>query len=365
MITLNLTATTAEEKVLKEYLEQNVSEILAEKINNGVPVEKDGKQLISRKTLAGFMKFATEEAKKQAENGATSACVHSDVVFGWAIHYFEEDSILGTLYNEDGTEYKAPKPAPKPKKTATTTATDTNIAAPTVSAPAPKKDNPTGQLTMFDFMDEPETPAEDVEAPADEAVEDTAVDAVVEVTEQSTEVVPDEVEQEPVIEEPPPEKSKILPLYEKYQHYQQEFPNTVVAMRVGDFFEIFGEAAVTVAKELEMTLTSRDCGLSERVPMIGYPFHVADTYREKIRAFANIAVIDSEQMNFYPKIEPVQPEPVAVLPDNYAIIEETGEVVELPTAKEAKDPQGEDPYADMDLMYKIYMLLDQKIDIVK
>ncbi len=359
MITLNLTATTTEEKVLKEYLEQNVSEILADKINNGVPVEKDGKQLISRKTLAGFMKFATEEARKQAENGATSACVHSNVVFGWAIHYFEEDSILGTLYNEDGTEYKAPKPTPKAKKAAAST---TSTDAPTVvSAPAPKKQEPTGQLTMFDFMDE----STEDETTADEAVEDTPVDAVVEVAEQPVEVVSEDDEEEPVVEETPPEKLKILPLYEKYQHYQQEFPNTVVAMRVGDFFEIFGEAAVTVAKELSMTLTSRDCGLSERVPMIGYPFHVADTYREKIRAFANIAVIDGEQMNFYPKIEPVQPEPVAVLPDNYAIIEETGEVVELPVAEETKAPQNEEYYADMDLMYKIYILLDQKIDIVK
>ena len=354
MITLNLTATTTEEKVLKEYLEENVSEILADKINNGVPVEKDGKQLISRKTLAGFMKFATEEARKQAENGATSACVHSDVVFGWAIHYFEEDSILGTLYNEDGTEYKAPKSAPKPKKAATS---PTSTDAPTVvSAPASKKQEPTGQLTMFDFMDEP---TED-ETTADEAVEDTAVDAVVEVAEQPVEIVSDEIEKEPVAEETPPEKPKISPLYETYMRCQAEFPNTVVAMRVGDFFEIFGEAAATVAKELSMTLTSRDCGLSERVPMIGYPYHTADTYREKIRAFANIAVIDGEQMNFYPKIEAE-----ISLPPNYAIIEETGEVVELPVAEETKEPQNEEYYADMDLMYKIYMLLDQKIDIVK
>ena len=280
--------------------------------------------------------------------------MHSDVIFGWAIHYFEEDSILGTLYNEDGTEYKAPKPAPKPKKAAAST---TSTDAPTVvSAPAPKKQEPTGQLTMFDFMDEP---TED-ETATDEAVEDTAVDAAVEVSEQSVEVAFEDDEEELVIEETPPEKPKILPLYEKYLHHQAEFPNTVVAMRVGDFFEIFGDEAVTVAKELSMTLTSRDCGLSERIPMIGYPFHVADTYREKIRAFANIAVIDGEQMNFYPKIEAE-----ISLPPNYAIIEETGEVVELPTAEESKEPQGEDPYADMDLMYKIYMLLDQKIDIVK
>ena len=92
-MTLHLTATTIEEKALKEYLEQTVSEVLAEKINNGVPVEKDGKKLISKKTLASFMKYATEEAQKQAAKGATWACLHSDTVFGWAVHYFEEDSI--------------------------------------------------------------------------------------------------------------------------------------------------------------------------------------------------------------------------------------------------------------------------------
>ena len=213
-----------------------------------------------------------------------------------------------------------------------------------------------GQLTMFDFMDEPETSIEVAETPTDEAVEDTAA----EVTELPAEVVLEDNEEEPITEKTPPEKSKILPLYEKYQHYREEFPNTVVAMRVGDFFEIFGEAAVTVAKELEMTLTSRDCGLPDRVPMIGYPFHKADIYRDKIRAFANVAVIDGDSKNFYPKHEHTLP-----IEANYMIIEETGEVIEIaPTAELENEAQG-DPYFDMDLVYKLYMLLDQKIDIVK
>lgn len=54
------------------------------------------------------MKYATEEAKKLAEKGATSAMVEDRVVFGWLIHYFEESDIIGILYNEDGTEYKKP-----------------------------------------------------------------------------------------------------------------------------------------------------------------------------------------------------------------------------------------------------------------
>ena len=198
-MTLHLTATTTEEKVLKEYLEQNASEVLADKINNGVPVEKDGKKLISKKTLAGFMKYATDEARKQAAKGATSACLHSDIVFGWAIHYFEEDSILGTLYNEDGTEYKAPKPAPKvtPKPSAT-------AKAPAV--PAPKPQPKAGQMSMFDLFDEPET--ETVETTETDGCdeEEVALDIAVEAPGSPSKDEKTAVEQVPAIEAKEPEK---------------------------------------------------------------------------------------------------------------------------------------------------------------
>ena len=200
-MTLNLTATTTEEKVLKEYLEQNASEALAEKINNGVPVEKDGNNLMSRKTLAGFMKYATEEARKQAAKGATSACLHSDIVFGWAIHYFEEDSILGTLYNEDGTEYKTAKPATKILPLPSTTATDT----PTAPAPKPKA----GQMSMFDLFDEPETEVEDTTETDECDEEEVALDIAVEAPESPVEDEEPEVEQVPTVEAKEPEKPLI------------------------------------------------------------------------------------------------------------------------------------------------------------
>ena len=202
-MTLHLTATTTEEKVLKEYLEQNASEVLADKINNGVPVEKDGKKLISKKTLAGFLKYATEEARKQAAKGATCACLHSDIVFGWAIHYFEEDSILGLLYNEDGTEYKAAKPATKILPLPSTTATDT----PTTPAPKPKE----GQMSMFDLFDELETEAE--AKPTEEAGEyndeEVAFDTAVEAPESPVEGAEPEVVQVPTVEAKEPEKPLI------------------------------------------------------------------------------------------------------------------------------------------------------------
>ena len=89
---LNLEAKTKEQQRIKAYLEENASDILAGKINNGVLIKKDGKILLNRKTLDGFMSFATEEARKQAEKGARYAMVEDDVVFGWAVHYFEEET---------------------------------------------------------------------------------------------------------------------------------------------------------------------------------------------------------------------------------------------------------------------------------
>ena len=134
---LNLKATTKEQQRIKAYLEENASEILADKINNGVYVQKDDKTLLNKKTLDGFMKFACDEAKKQAEKGASCACIDDDVVFGWAVHYFEEDSVEGTLYSENGAEYRPEKVVRQ-------------SPAPSVSRP-PKEKAP--QMSLFDMLD--------------------------------------------------------------------------------------------------------------------------------------------------------------------------------------------------------------------
>lgn len=134
---LNLEATTKEQELIKQYLEENVSETLANKINNGVKITKDNKTLINKKDLDGFMNYANQEARKLAKKGSNCACIEDKVVYGWAIHYFEEDEIIGNLYNEDGTEYKV-----EIKKTTT----------PKVeSKPEPKKPEKQ-QATLFDLM---------------------------------------------------------------------------------------------------------------------------------------------------------------------------------------------------------------------
>ena len=105
MIKLNLKTDNHEQELIKEYLENNVSELIANKINNGVKITKDDKELISKKDLNGFMKYASNEAKKLAEQGANCACIEDKIVYGWAMHYFEEDTIEGKLFNLDGSEY--------------------------------------------------------------------------------------------------------------------------------------------------------------------------------------------------------------------------------------------------------------------
>ena len=169
MVTLNLTAVGAEQELIKKYLAENASDSLADKINNGVRIEKDGKTLINKKTFDGFMKYANEEARKLAAKGAASACVEDKVVYGWAIHYFEEDSIEGTLYNEDGAEYKPPKPV-KAKQTVST-----SILNKTTTIP-PKE--PAGQLSLFDFTDNAEFSCED----------DNAIEEIEETTNEIKEI---------------------------------------------------------------------------------------------------------------------------------------------------------------------------------
>ena len=189
---LNLQAVTKEEQKVKAYLEANASEVLAEKINNGVRIQKDGKMLLNKKTLAGFLKFACDEAKKQAEKGAQSACIDDDTVYGWAVHYFEEDSIEGTLYNEDGTEYKAPMPKTKPVQT-----------KPTPPMPKPKP-QPKPQMSMFDLLDaKPEESV--VEEPDDEPTDEDYVEAAEQLAEEAAfQADPEtgEVIARPVVREP-------------------------------------------------------------------------------------------------------------------------------------------------------------------
>ena len=259
---LNLTAKTKEEQKVKAYLEANASSSLAEKINNGVKIQKDGKTLLNKKTLSGFMKFACDEAKKQAEKGAQSACIDDDIVYGWAVHYFEEDSIEGTLCNEDGTEYKM-----QPSVTA---------KAPAVKY-APPKPQPKPQLSMFDLLEN--TNNSGIPA-AQSQDEDEDIPEIEEDDEPLQETIEPEIKQVIKAAEER-QRAEGSPIYKTYMSIQNKYPDCNIAYRLGDFYEVFGENAKILADKLDLTLTSRDCGLESRVPMVGFPYHIAEAYVTK------------------------------------------------------------------------------------
>ena len=71
----------------------------------------------------------------------------------------------------------------------------------------------------------------------------------------------------------------LSPMMEHYLQTKDKYKDCVLFYRLGDFYEMFFDDAVRVSKLLDLTLTGRDCGLSERAPMCGIPFHAADTYK--------------------------------------------------------------------------------------
>ena len=188
------------------------------------------------------------------------------VVYSWAIHYFEEDSIEGILFNEDGTEYKTTPKTPPAQ----------------IRKVEPKKPEQR-QATLFVFMEpeksEPEVNDEngddDDEQPSQEEID---------------EILAEIAEEEKADTQP---EKPVSPIWQKYQELQKKHCDRILLYRLGDFYEVFGDNAVTLSDELGLTLTVRDVGLDSRVPMIGFPYHAADNYLRKIIQKHKVAVAET------------------------------------------------------------------------
>lgn len=76
--------------------------------------------------------------------------------------------------------------------------------------------------------------------------------------------------------------AEMTPMMKQYLEIKKQYPDTILFFRLGDFYEMFFEDAKTASKELELTLTGKSCGLEERAPMCGVPFHSADGYIAKL-----------------------------------------------------------------------------------
>ncbi len=72
--------------------------------------------------------------------------------------------------------------------------------------------------------------------------------------------------------------AELTPMMRQYLELKEAYPEALLFFRLGDFYEMFFEDAITASRELELTLTGRDCGLEERAPMCGVPWHAVDGY---------------------------------------------------------------------------------------
>lgn len=78
------------------------------------------------------------------------------------------------------------------------------------------------------------------------------------------------------------DRSKISPMMRQYFEVKDKYEECILFFRLGDFYEMFFDDAIVVSKALELTLTGRDCGLEERAPMCGIPYHAADMYIKRL-----------------------------------------------------------------------------------
>ena len=131
----------------------------------------------------------------------------------------------------------------------------------------------------------------------------------------SDEPVIPKADEQPVAQE---EKTTVLPYYAEYLRVQKANPDSIVVYRLGDFYEVMGEKAEQAAAILDLTLTGRNVGLDERIPMCGFPYHVAEQYIEKLLDKVSVVVVEPDREPFFIKShieEPKTPELVELSPE--------------------------------------------------
>ena len=76
--------------------------------------------------------------------------------------------------------------------------------------------------------------------------------------------------------------ASLTPMMQQYLTLKEKYSDCLLFFRLGDFYEMFFEDALTAARELDIVLTGRDCGLEERAPMCGVPYHAVDSYISRL-----------------------------------------------------------------------------------
>lgn len=170
----------------------------------------------------------------------------------------------------------------------------------------------------------------------------------------SDEPVIPKADEQPVAQE---EKTTVLPYYAKYSELQKANPDSIVVYRLGDFYEVMGEKAEQAATILDLTLTGRNVGLDERIPMCGFPYHVADRYFGKLTESVSVVVVEPDAEPFKilssaearktPELEELSPEESEELDRIFSEQEETEEQPDYVGGIDTRFPIDDD-YGDED-----------------
>ena len=141
----------------------------------------------------------------------------------------------------------------------------------------------------------------------------------------------DDTEEEVITDEPrisggseqePDEKAEqvisVSPYYRRYLDAQKKDPQAIVLIRLGDFYEVMGDNARTAAEVLDLTLTSRDVGLTERVPMCGFPYYVSEIYTEKLVQKHSVIILEDgkEPVSLAPRSNAAESEQQSPQPED-------------------------------------------------
>ena len=98
------------------------------------------------------------------------------------------------------------------------------------------------------------------------------------------------------------EKLPVTPMMQQYLKIKEEYADCILFFRLGDFYEMFFDDAITASEVLEITLTGKDCGMEERAPMCGVPYHSVQGYIAKLiksgYKVANTAIIEDNGLNY-------------------------------------------------------------------
>ena len=139
-------------------------------------------------------------------------------------------------------------------------------------------------------------------------------------------------------------------------------PNHIVIYRLGDFYEVFGENAVSVGEWANLTITGRDFGLEKRIPMVGFPYHCAENYFNKILEYSPIAIIEDGKSTLREK----EQKPTNIDMETGEIFDLTeeemrefdGDICEPSNVDENEDAIDKYKHIDKEIMMTLYNLLD-------